>query len=380
MISAVSGRRVYYRHGGKDGYEQMQIFTDLYACLVGPQGSRKSFAKDVVRDLLSEVMPDIPLSASVETAEGLDKFLGSEESARCFQNEDGVTETYHPIFLLINELVNFLAVNPAGMINNLVDIYNNKFHRRRTKNKGDDVIVNPCLNILACATTEYVVDQLRSRILSGGLARRMLFINEREEYVRNPDPRPPTGGQEAWARVKNLLMHIPDIVGPYKWESERAFNNYCRWYKELKMPSDPLLAGFYRSKHIQIWKLMIINDLASAKPMRLLTQDNFDAALAAVDAIEPGMESLFLCSGRNVLAMPEQSMLDVLKREGGLMSEKALLRCNKDLNPTEMMSVLLHLRESGQVFKLRIRRGETDIMVYANEERYREGLAKGEWK
>lgn len=376
MLAAVSGRRIFYQEGGSDAYGQLIYYPNLFVCLVGPQGSRKSFAKDVVRDHVALDFPDLPMSASVDTREAITKFMGSDEALRAYTNEDNITIEYRPIYIIINELVNFLSVNPAGMVNFLVDIFDRKYFDVRTKGKGEDRILNPCVNVLACATTEYVADQLRSRILSGGLSRRMVFINETQENKRISRPRIPEGGHEAWERVKAHLQKIRTIVGPYHWADDVAARAYNTWYEGMVLPADALMAGFYRSKHVQVLKITMLLDLASYTPTRKLTEENFATAAGIVDSIEKGMEDLFLCSGRNELAAPQQRLLQLLERHDGMLTEKIILRQDKDLNPMELPMVMNHLKASGRVVKL-LYKGQSVIVT---EFRYNQMIESGDYK
>lgn len=380
MIAAISGRRVYYHQGGEDAYGQLCYYPNLYVCLVGPQGSRKSFAKDVVRDHLAEAFADLPMSASVDTREAITKFMGSPEAMRAYTNEDGLLVEYRPMFIVVNELVNFLSVNPAGMVNFLVDIFDRKYFDVRTKGQGEDRILNPCVNILACATTEYVADQLRSRILTGGLSRRMIFVNETKENIRIADARVPPGGREAWERVKAHLQRIRSFVGPYTWESPDTAKLYKTWYEGMTLPGDTLMDGFYRSKHMQVLKLTMLNDLASYAPTLKLTRENLELAISYIDAIEPGMANLFLCSGRNELAAPQQRLLQLLERHGGMMPEKQLRRQDKDLTPMELDMVLRHLKDTGQLIWAKFVINNVERVMILTEKRYKEAQEKGELK
>lgn len=374
MIATISGKRCYYIQGGADGYEQLIYDTSLYVGLIGPQGSRKSFAKDAVRDLIMELFPDLPISEDVETREGIVKALSEDECLRVFTNENAEVVEYRPMYLVIDELVNFLSVNPGGMISFLVNIFGRNKYGHRTKNKGTHRIVNPNVNILACGTTEFIIDQLRSRILSGGLARRMVFVCDSGDYTRQGDPKVPLGGKQLYDRIKDHLRKIPSIVGPYTWESDQAFREYVAWYNGMRVPNDPLMAGFYRSYHVQILKLTMLHDLASYEPKRLLTIPHFELARATVECLEPGMESLFLSAGRNELAAPQQRLLELITRCGGMVTERQLLRQDKDLSPEELRSVLRHLTDSGRLVKT----NDKGLIVYMLEERFKKGVANGE--
>ena len=137
-LSAVVNRKVYIRQG---------YFTHrpmLYVCLIGEQGDRKSTAKDIARDILVDVFPNMPIAGSVTTREKITQYLGSDEAARTYMDEKGELIDYRPYNMYINELKNFLSVNPSGMIDFLTDIYSRDYFKVETKHVGTDVIDLKC--------------------------------------------------------------------------------------------------------------------------------------------------------------------------------------------------------------------------------------------
>lgn len=352
LLASVSELRTFYQETEENGYEQLIYKTNFYACLVGPQGSRKSFAKDGARNIFTHLFPDAPVSYSVESREGICKVLASDECLRSYQTFEGVSTEYRPFVMYVNELKNFISIDPIRMVDFLVDIYDVKHYGVRTKNAGTDIIVNPCINILACATTEFIVDKLKDQILTGGLARRMVFINPESEPPRIAHPRVPAGGIDAMKRCLEHLRTLKKVAGRFVWENKEASDFYDNWYVKFVKPNDPLMAGFYRSKHIQIIKLMMLYGLADYKPnlKLLMTKDNFILAKATIEAIEPGMERLFFASGRNELSVPMQKLLDLVESNGGWMPEKELkTKIGKDLSPVEIFQVWNYLKDTDQL-------------------------------
>lgn len=348
VLAVTSGRRVHFTLGGADGYEQLIIYPDMYICLVGPQGLRKSIAKDIARDLISQEFPDYPLSYSVETREGIWNYLGSDDAMRFFTNEKGEPIEYRPMFLGINELKNFLSVNPYAMVDFLIDIYGRPEFKNRTKNKGIDIITNPNINILACATTEYTIGQLKDGLLAG-LARRMVFVNV-DKYERNPHPTIPPGGREAWSRVRGHLQRVANTVGPFQWRNAEDREFYDKWYLGMVFPSDKLMAGFYNSKHIQVLKVTMLLALAQYEIELTLTKERLSDAIEIVNNIEPGMEKLFASSGRNELVGPMNRILELLESVGGMYPEKRLQAdMDKDLEPQQQYALLRHLDSTDRI-------------------------------
>ncbi len=174
ILAAAAGRRVYWRRGYSDMHPM------LYVTLVGKMGTRKSTAKDIAMDLFCEALPDVPLGSATQSKEQIVQFLASPECMRAM-NINGEPIEYRPMMFFVNELKNWLAYNPGGMIAFLTDIYDRKYFDAGTIKRGLEKIVNPCINILACETPEWIIDQLKLKIISGGFQRRMLYVYKTDE-------------------------------------------------------------------------------------------------------------------------------------------------------------------------------------------------------
>lgn len=357
ILAAASGRRVHC----KQGYFDVQ--TNLYVCLVGKQGNRKSTAKDIARDLFADACPDIPIGASVQSREDIVKFMSSEHCLRAM-NIEGQPIEYRPMVFFVNELKNWLSINPGATIEFLTDIYDRKYFDASTIKHGMQKIVNPCLNILACETPEWIIDKLKLKIISGGFSRRMVYVyvTEEEEQKRIAFPNPTQEMKDARARCVKHLQKLTNISGVFSWTPEaRQFYEY--WYVHLPKPPDETMAGYYRSKHIMLLKVAMLNALAADDPKLILTKDLLEISLAMLDSIEKNMPLLSIAAGRNELALPQQRILEVLRQNGGHMREKQLrLVIDKDLEPGEQLTLLNHLNTGlGLIKKLKVHRNGTQF-------------------
>jgi hypothetical protein len=286
ILSATVNRKIWIDMG------YFEIIPNLYVCLVGEQGNRKTVAKDIAYDMFREVCPNIPVSAESMSKEAVAQYMASEEQARSFKDPatQKIIET-HPFAIFITELKNFLSINAVTMVDFLTTIYDRKFYDVKTKNKGNDIIPNPCVTFLACETPEWLIARLKDSIISGGFCRRMLFIVESDSDVRIAFPSITKESAEAALRCKAHLkiLNSPDFAGQIVWSSD-AKEYYENWYKNLKLPSDPFMKGFYRSKHIQVLKvasLCTAADYEKSKTLPLvMTIEAFQAAEALVNKVD----------------------------------------------------------------------------------------------
>lgn len=363
LMAAAVNRRVYIYQG------DIVHHANMYICLVGEQGIKKSTTKDFAQQFFTEVYPNIPIAASVQSREDIIKFMASTEGIRSFTNADGAAEEYHPYMLFINELENFLSFNIPGMLSFLVDIYDRKYFDCSTIKRGMEKFPNPCVNILACVTPKWLIDKLRGNVITGGICRRMVFVYEIEtptNIISIPRPVITPEARSAEERVRAHLNTIREVTGEFKLTKQAAIF-FDDWYNQTKrtLPDDPLMRGYKRSKDVQLLKTCMLLHLAKpgcvGQPL-LITEGLLQEGLVALDAIEVNMPKLSIAAGRNELAVPQADILEYVKNKGGFYPEKWIERdCDKDLTPTELFYVLRHLKSSEQLFVVNVPYGDGGV-------------------
>lgn len=352
LISAATARRVFLRQGDVIHYPQS------YITLVGEQGGRKSTSMGFARSLYKEAYPDIPCAAAMQSREDIIKFMASDEDVFYFRNHEGIDEEYHPYVLFINELKNFLSFNASGMIEFLTDIYDVKFFDASTIKRGLEKIPNPCINILACETPQWIIEKLKTNVLVGGFARRNVFVYEDDavdslgNLVSIPRPIVSSDAREALKRVAAYLPKLAHVTGEFKWEpdAERLFD---QWYHENKknLPDDVVMRGWFRTKDVQLLKVCMRLALASYNPVLTITPQLIETGLATLFDVEKNMPKLSVAAGRNELAGPQQNAIDILERAGGWLLEKEwLVKLDKDLSPMEKVVVIRNLKEMEKIY------------------------------
>lgn len=353
MVAAIVQWRFAIERGGEDAYEQNIFTPQLYVCLVGPMGQRKSFAKDIVADTVigahfvgspDDIDPGIYLGASLGSSEEiLQAICDDEQTLRKVVIYDGSERSTHPMYLMIDELVNFISVNPQNMVARIVGIYGRRFFDYRFKNAGRGESVMPCVNILACATTDYIVDKIRDKILSGGIARRMLFINHSQHFNWIAKPMIPKDGKAALMRVVNHLKKLQNMHGKFTFDCQATEDYYAKWYEGRERPVDSIMSGFMSSEHMQVLKiamLIALGDYKITEKSLVITLPILEEARAIIDAIKPGMMNLFGCAGRNELAAPTMKILELLSVKGFMRESDLHAAITGDLGPWEQMQVL----------------------------------------
>lgn len=345
ILAMTLGRKVYVDQ------KYYRVHPSMYMCLVGEQGTRKSSAKDLAFDMFHTIFEDYPLGASVQSREKTVERLSGDEYQRAFIDIDGCSIEYKPLAFFINEFKNFLSINPAGMIEFLTDIYDTKKFAADTLKHGLQPVVNPCINILACETPDWIIDKLKLNIIAGGFSRRMIYVYETEypPRITFPDITPPMAEAKDWCM--RHLVKASELIGPFEWEpTARAF--FKDWFENLPRPTDKILAGFYEAKDTIVMKIAMCLAAAEENPRRVLTLEIIQMAIALLLAdVERNLPRLTAGSGRNELAMPTQRILELLASNDGWLPEKKLLiEMERDVNGIELFNIFRSLKSTDRIF------------------------------
>lgn len=350
VLAATVHKRVWI----SQGYHS--VYPNLYVGLIGDMGSRKSSAKDIACDLFQSTFPDYPMLTSVQSREDIIKYMASDKCAYSFKDASGTIIEVRPIVGFINELTNFLSIDPVKTVVFFTDIYSGKRFNCSTIKHGLQDLVNPCVNLLACETPDNITSKLKSNIISGGFARRIVYIYETTRSKPIAFPERPTEHQEMWARLKQHLLHIVTLSGEFSWTAD-ARKFYTDYYENLMttLPDDKIMAGYRSSKGDQLFKVAMGLALSEESPNLVMRQDLLERALAMLDVIEVNMPKLSMAAGRNELALPMQKAMEVLDTQlapnQGWMALKTFKRIlSKEMQPMEIDMVLKFMKDTDQIY------------------------------
>ncbi len=364
VLAATMGRRIYIDH------EHYQIRPSFYVTFVGRQAMRKSTAKDAAKDLFTESFPDYPVGASVMSREQIVTRMSKDEAMRTYMDENGELIEWRPMVFFINELKNFMSINPATMVEFLTDIYDTKFFNSDTIKHGLQPIINPCINILACETPKWVVEKLKLNIIAGGFSRRMLFIYEvkRPGKVTFPQKTKQAHLSEAWC--KTHLQKIVKIAGKFNWTMESK-DYLDAWFQGLPQIQDEIIEGFYESKDVLVSKVAMLLAMAQPEPELLITKELLISAISFIESIEDNLPKLTVAVGRNELAVPQQKLLQMLEDCNGWIPEKEFHRvASQDLSEFEYASMKRFLKDTDQLFEVFFDFKGIKQMIVTNADKY----------
>lgn len=151
LLGAILGRKVWVMHG-----DYFQVYGNLYVCLVGDAGSGKSTAKNTPKKIINKIFPEYLVSASFQSHQDIiDQMCNAVPTT--WEDKDGEMPYaikghiygFTSFYAVCNELASLLSTDKKGMVEFLVDIYDeNEFStgfkgQRRQNPESKQKLENP---------------------------------------------------------------------------------------------------------------------------------------------------------------------------------------------------------------------------------------------
>ncbi len=355
LLSIFAGRRFWFCNG------HLKFDTKLYIVLVGDPGTGKSTATDFVKNILRESKL-CPMSATQVTKEALTQKMSSTfegklkktpfEGQKYFEYQGQKIE-YNQYAIVSDELVEFIAPNPQGMMDFLTNAWGASIIDVETKNKGCDFIENPYITLLACMTPQKMKGLMKFSILTGGMARRTawMFSNGSNwvPWAKKPD-------QEIVQRILAFGHKLQNYCGEFTCSPETA-EFYETWDKDnhatLK-DKHPNVRTWYESKAEMLWKISMLAALATLdfdSPSYVIQLPHYRLALRWCELLENNLQRVFEGAGINPNSGAISQVVHMLEGMNEPMNRKHLVAMFMDnvTNLREFEDSLGHLVACGRL-------------------------------
>ena len=318
-LSVLAGRRFYFPLG------HIRYYPNLYVVLVGNPGVKKSSAMDRAKDIIRSTKC-CPIAAAQATKEFITKAMSHEKfpGKKFFKLPDNTTEEYNQYAIFATELTQFIGVNPIGMLDFLTTVYTEKVYDCDTKGQGSDFVLGPYITMLACLTPEMLKGFLKMNILTGGFARRTVFVYG---MGGNIVPVPIFSKEQADAQARCIKWgeEIQQYSGKFSF-GKGAEEWYTEWYTNLHTNmteiAKPTTEGYFRTKHELLFKVCML--IALSETMRPVIEiGHFELAEKFFfSPVEKYLERVFEGSGINPNSQAAIQICRMLEALGKPMNRK----------------------------------------------------------
>ena len=358
ILGHILGNKCWVSHG-----DYFKFHPNIYPVLVGTAGSGKNTALSVNIDIMRKHFPHLLLSSSIQSREDI-VFQMTEEgppATKTWRDDAGVIQDYRPFYLLNNELNNLLSVDKIKMIDFLVEVFDGKYFStgfkkdRQANPKRQQGFTNPHISVLAGATPEWFMNNLKLDLFSGGLGRRLLIVYAEKNKII-PIPRKPLGADDAFNRVVAHLKKADIVAGPCVL-NKHALDWWIKWYQENndKKINDPILKQFKETKGMQVLKVALILMKTEDVEGREIDVPHLEGALAMIDMLEPNVLRLTSGIGRNELAGVGAQLIDFITRTGGIQSERnILIQFRRWAREAEFQEIIRDFQRTGELTLIRL--------------------------
>ena len=384
-LSAAIGRRVWLPR------PPAVIYPNIYLLLVGNAGEGKSQALGKMQWVVAKA-GDIQMSSSVETPEGLLRYMAGDSTknppvpSECVQMmtwPDGVVRETHSMMIVANEFIDFIRTNMESWTGFLNNVYDQDVYKYRTKSSGTDNLVGPYVVLVGAIPTDVSKKLQDMDIINTGFGRRTIMQHGDRKFDR-PMPRPPFTEEHEAARNRCVerLRALRFLKGAFT-ELPEAAKVYDDWYCEhsvtLIKRATTATRGWLASKPTQVTKIAILDSLSDGDDL-VITPKNYETALAFLEYMETGLPKVFGGFGRNDLGPIAVQVLDYLTGIGEPRSFKTIqMKFFHSFSPgkatAELTEVLQYLMNTDQVIEHKLTIGsmlaETVYLTPAALEKFR---------
>lgn len=298
----------------------------FYILIVAPPGVvSKSTTAAIAIDLLRQV-PGIKFGPQMVTWPALVKaFADSKE-------EFNYNDEWHPMCAMTiesSELGNL--INPADreMIDLLVTLWDSKTGAldKRTKGSGNDEVVNPWINMIACTTPAWIEGNFPEYVIGGGFTSRCLFVyaEKKEKLVAYPTKSIPKELSETKNKLLQDLEHIANtMTGPFTIDPT-AIEWGTQWYAlhNASPPehlSDERFAGYLARKQTHMHKLAMILSASRSDEMVIRIEDLATAERMLFE-LEKDMPKVFARIGRSEQSIQAERFIKHIHQQGPMTYE-----------------------------------------------------------
>lgn len=296
---------------------------NFYVVLVAPPGIvSKTTTADIGMKLLKQV-PGIHFGPDIVTMQAL--MTAFAEITEAYEH-NGEYIPMSAMTLASGEFGNLLDPRDKIMVDLLVSLWDGKegAMEKKTKNSGNDSVVNPWINLIGCTTPSWIAGNFPEYMIGGGFTSRCVFVyaEEKAKFIAYPDEHfIPAQFKETERKLVEDLMHIASTCqGSYKLSpAARVWGRawYAKLYKERPVNlDDDRFGGYIARKQTHLHKLAMVLATSCSDDL-LITEEHLTTADNMLTDLEPDMAMVFSKIGKSEASVYIDRLVEYVRRRGG---------------------------------------------------------------
>ena len=295
------------------GYSR--LYPNLYVCLVGPSGGRKTTAADIGVNLLSHV-DGIRIKRDKITPERIIRYLSEGIDLKSIDDQKATFDDTRNLFIYAPELATLIGTSSYSsvVIEILTRLYDNTPFEYSLVSQEDVKIEKFNVNVLACSTPEWLARGIDPDSIGGGFIGRFLLpTNTSYETIKF---RALPKLTEEQLRLENMLIndlqHIATLEGEVRLDEE-SYREYSEWFESQAYMQDIVLdKGYFVRKPIHVLKVAMLLSLAASDDM-IIHYQQYKAARSLVELLDKKVEDALLYIGATDELRVQQLILELLE-------------------------------------------------------------------
>lgn len=305
---------------------------NFYVILVAKPGIiSKSTTANIGMNLLRQV-PGIKWGPEVVTWQSLVQNM-AESRESFIDPSTGEYIDMSAITICSDEFGNLLNPQDREMVDIFVGLWDGKegTFEKKTKSSGNDAIVNPYINIIACTTPAWISGNFPEYMIGGGFTSRCVFVyaDKKRQLVAYPKRQMDKSGTDRILKLKEDLVHDLEQIAMLAGEmtlTEEAFTWGEAWYEKhwstRHRHLDPdQFGGYLARKQTHIHKLAMVLSAAEGDSL-VITPHTLELAANLTTGLEADMNMVFSKIGQNDITRLAAQLIDIITREGKITQQQ----------------------------------------------------------
>lgn len=295
-------------------------YPNFYIVLVAPPGIvSKSTTAGIGMELLRAV-PGVKFGPEIVTWQALTASFVNAAETFVYQDLHHVQSA---LTIESSEFGNLLNPQDKEMVDLLVTLWDGKGVRKETKHSGNDEVINPWINLIACTTPSWIAGNFPEYLIGGGLTSRMVFVYAEQKARFVPylhKVAPADYAQTKDSLIADLERIAVNCVGEYRltpaaeaWGEQWYSDHYTK--PRPKNLDDDRFGGYFARKQTHIHKLAMVLAAAESDEM-VITREHLELAYVMVTDLEPDMALVFSKIGKTEESFYVDRLINFVRRHG----------------------------------------------------------------
>lgn len=342
------------------------IYPNMFVCLMGSAGSRKSSAINVTKKLLAGAGYNtfareksssqkfiMDLGAGFDTVTSrprhkkeIEEIEDELEKMVITNGEyDASDDKPSEVYITAGELEDFLGANDAGFLSLLTNLWDNLDHYSHGKTTAEDIYIHePTINLIGGTTPTTFATVFPPEVIGQGMLSRILLIyggGARCKITMPPAPDP-----ELISFFVEHLMEIKKVIKGSFTYTAGALKVFDTVYQHTLDLSDNRLESYINRRHVHFYKLCMI--LAACELTMEITESIAIKANTILHWTERLMPKALGSFGKSINSSVTQAIVEAMdKFPNGATAPELFARVSKDFKDMKEFGDVLHKLKSG---------------------------------